>query len=91
MILVAAEGSHATLPGKNMQLLKNQMTKPMQKKTFLWSVAQVLLRPVCTDEVASDSSRFPPLQRRGINIRPSYYRRQGELIIMITIDLSITI
>ena len=85
MILVTAEGSHGTLPGKNMVLLKNQMTKPMQKKIFLWSVAQVLLRPVCTDELCSDSSRFPPLQSKGINIRPSYYRRQGELIIMIII------
>ena len=82
MILVEAEESHGTLPGKNMVLLEKQMKQSMQKSLFLWSVGQVLLRQVCTEEVASDASKFPPLQRRGVTIRPAYIRRQGELILM---------
>jgi len=88
MILVEAEGSHGTLPGKNMVLLEKQMKQQRIKKSmFLWSVGQVLLRPVCTDELASDASKFPPLQRRGVTIRPAYIRRQGEPIIMIIISV----
>ena len=60
---------------------RSWFNQKMTKKQFLWICAQVMLRQVCSESVAADVDKFPPLRRRGVTIRPSYIHRTGKVFL----------